>query len=268
MGKTYKIGEAAALLKLKSYVLRFWETEFPDILPLRTDKGQRLYTSGHLALLERIRFLLHEKGLTIEGARKALAEEKIAGLRYVFGVPGALPPEDIPPAATGPDGAGPNETGPDEPDSGDDVDGLDGADADPSTPERGGEPLGDENGQAADAPEPGDEDGPPDPQYNLPGLPRPPRPRKKEEDEAPPVLDPPGSLPLFAVAAAAGRLSGGANFIQPAPAVTDRQAPPETRTSPPPASGPADDGMAALLRDTARELSSIAALLRGAQGDA
>lgn len=84
MATTYKIGEAAALLNLKTYVLRFWETEFPDIVPLRTDKGQRLYTEENLALLERIRFLLHERGLTIEGARKALLEDKEKGLVYTF----------------------------------------------------------------------------------------------------------------------------------------------------------------------------------------
>ena len=84
MATTYKIGEAAALLNLKTYVLRFWETEFPHIVPLRTDKGQRLYTEDNLALLERIRFLLHERGLTIEGARKVLNEDKEKGVTYVF----------------------------------------------------------------------------------------------------------------------------------------------------------------------------------------
>jgi DNA-binding transcriptional MerR regulator len=84
MATTYKIGEASALLNLKTYVLRFWETEFPHIAPLRTDKGQRLYTGEHLALLERIRFLLHERGLTIEGARKVLNEDKEKGVVYGF----------------------------------------------------------------------------------------------------------------------------------------------------------------------------------------
>ena len=68
--RTYRIGEAASLLNLKTYVLRFWETEIPQLVPLRTEKGQRLYTEADLALLRRIRFLLHERGLTIEGARR------------------------------------------------------------------------------------------------------------------------------------------------------------------------------------------------------
>ncbi len=74
-GKLYRIGEAAALLHLKTYVLRFWEMEFPQITPLRTEKGQRLYTEKNLAMLRRIRYLLHERCLTIEGARRILAEE-------------------------------------------------------------------------------------------------------------------------------------------------------------------------------------------------
>lgn len=75
--KTYRIGEAADLLHLKSYVLRFWETEFPQLAPLRTDKGQRLYTDSHIALLRRIRQLLHEQGMTIEGARRVLASASV-----------------------------------------------------------------------------------------------------------------------------------------------------------------------------------------------
>lgn len=87
MQQTYKIGEAATLLNLKTYVLRFWETEFPQIAPLRTDKGQRLYTQEHIALLAYIRYLLHEKGLTIEGARKELHR----------GLPNPLPFPLLPP---------------------------------------------------------------------------------------------------------------------------------------------------------------------------
>ena len=68
----YRIGEAAAALGLKSYVLRFWETEFPQLEPVRTEKGQRLYTEDHIELLKLIKHLLHERGLTIDGARRIL----------------------------------------------------------------------------------------------------------------------------------------------------------------------------------------------------
>lgn len=72
--KTYKIGEVAGLTGLKPFVLRFWETEFPQLTPVRTQKGQRLYTDAHLALLARIKTLLYEEKLTIDGARRRLAE--------------------------------------------------------------------------------------------------------------------------------------------------------------------------------------------------
>lgn len=68
----YRIGEAARLLELETYVLRFWETEFPQLQPLRTPKGQRLYSTEHVALLQRVKHLLYEEGMTIEGARKVL----------------------------------------------------------------------------------------------------------------------------------------------------------------------------------------------------
>ena len=70
--KTYRIGEAAELLGLKTHVLRYWESEFSQLVPRRTDKGQRFYTESDLALLRRIRQLLHEQGMTIVGARRVL----------------------------------------------------------------------------------------------------------------------------------------------------------------------------------------------------
>lgn len=68
----YKIGEAAKLLELETYVLRFWETEFPQLEPLRTPKGQRRYSAAHVALLHEVKHLLYIDGLTIDGARKVL----------------------------------------------------------------------------------------------------------------------------------------------------------------------------------------------------
>ena len=70
--KTYRIGEAAELLGLKTHVLRYWESEFSQLVPRRTDKGQRFYTESALSLLRRIRQLLHEQGMTIVGARRVL----------------------------------------------------------------------------------------------------------------------------------------------------------------------------------------------------
>jgi len=93
--KTYRIGEAAAKLKLKSYVLRFWETEFPQIAPVRTEKGQRLYRESDLAVLGRIRYLLHERGLTIDGARRLLREEAARGTLYTTAESLCMDPGDV-----------------------------------------------------------------------------------------------------------------------------------------------------------------------------
>lgn len=72
VAKTYRIGEVAEMLNLKTYVLRFWETEFTQLIPDRTESGQRIYSSTHVNLVRRIRELLHEQGMTIEGAKKIL----------------------------------------------------------------------------------------------------------------------------------------------------------------------------------------------------
>ena len=74
-GRVYRIGEAARALNLQTSVLRFWEGEFPALQPVRTPKGQRLYSEGDMELLRKIRSLLHEQGMTIEGARRVLAGE-------------------------------------------------------------------------------------------------------------------------------------------------------------------------------------------------
>ena len=75
--RTYRIGEAARILDLEGYVLRYWETEFSQLHPTRTEKGQRLYSEADLSLLRRIRYLLHEQGMTIDGARKVLEGDAV-----------------------------------------------------------------------------------------------------------------------------------------------------------------------------------------------
>ena len=85
-GRVYRIGEAARALNLQTSVLRFWEGEFPGLQPVRTPKGQRLYTESDMALLRKIRSLLHEQGMTIEGARRVLAGEAMPELAEALSV--------------------------------------------------------------------------------------------------------------------------------------------------------------------------------------
>lgn len=74
-GRMYKIGQAAKLLDVKPFVLRFWESEFRDVLvPVRTPAGQRAYTEANVDTVREIKRLLYEEGLTIEGAKKRLGQ--------------------------------------------------------------------------------------------------------------------------------------------------------------------------------------------------
>lgn len=66
------IGEAAAELGLKTHVLRFWETKFDNLRPMKRTDGRRFYRPDDMELLRRLQNLLHVQGLTIRGAVKAL----------------------------------------------------------------------------------------------------------------------------------------------------------------------------------------------------
>jgi DNA-binding transcriptional MerR regulator len=75
----YKIGEACKLLDIQPYVLRYWETEFPELSPNKSRSGQRVYSEDELALIRRIKELLYAEGFTIAGAKKRLETELAAG---------------------------------------------------------------------------------------------------------------------------------------------------------------------------------------------
>ncbi len=66
------IGEAAEALGVPQHVLRFWETRFPALQPLKRGGGRRYYRPEDMALLEAIRSLLHDQGMTIRGAQQLL----------------------------------------------------------------------------------------------------------------------------------------------------------------------------------------------------
>ena len=72
----FRIGEAAKITGVKSYVLRYWETEFGRLKPKRSGSGQRLYRRQDIELVLRIKELLWERKLTIAGARKELSRPR------------------------------------------------------------------------------------------------------------------------------------------------------------------------------------------------
>lgn len=71
----FRIGEVATLCHLPAYVLRFWETEFPQLRPVKSSTGQRMYRRRDVENVLRIKQLLYEQGFTITGARQQLRSE-------------------------------------------------------------------------------------------------------------------------------------------------------------------------------------------------
>jgi len=68
------IGEVSEALDVPQHVLRFWETKFPQIQPLKRGGGRRYYRPQDVALLRHIRHLLHGEGYTVKGVQKLLRE--------------------------------------------------------------------------------------------------------------------------------------------------------------------------------------------------
>ena len=68
----FRIGEVARLCEVPAYVLRFWESEFPQLKPNKGGTGQRLYRRRDVEMALRVKSLLKEEGYTIPGARQAL----------------------------------------------------------------------------------------------------------------------------------------------------------------------------------------------------
>lgn len=68
----FRIGEVATLCRLPAYVLRFWESEFPQLKPVKSSTGQRMYRKRDVENVLRIKQLLYEQGFTISGARQQL----------------------------------------------------------------------------------------------------------------------------------------------------------------------------------------------------
>jgi DNA-binding transcriptional MerR regulator len=71
----FRIGEVASLCRLPAYVLRFWESEFPQLKPVKSSTGQRMYRRRDVENVLRIKQLLYEQGFTISGARQQLRAE-------------------------------------------------------------------------------------------------------------------------------------------------------------------------------------------------
>jgi DNA-binding transcriptional MerR regulator len=72
----FRIGEVSRLTATKAFVLRYWETEFPMLEPVKSPKGHRLYRREDVQTVMEIRRLLYDEGFTIAGARRHLREHE------------------------------------------------------------------------------------------------------------------------------------------------------------------------------------------------
>jgi len=70
----YSISEVSTITGLEQYVLRYWESEFPQLKPAKNRAGNRIYTNKDIKLILYIKKLLRDERYTIEGAKKVLEE--------------------------------------------------------------------------------------------------------------------------------------------------------------------------------------------------
>lgn len=76
----YSMGEVAEMFDVKPSLLRYWEEQFPALKPMRNKKGNRHYSPRDIELLKTLYHLIKERGMTLDGAKKALREERKTGL--------------------------------------------------------------------------------------------------------------------------------------------------------------------------------------------
>ena len=81
------ISEAADEMGLPQHVLRFWETKFPQIKPLKRGGGRRYYRPQDIELLRGIKYFLYDEGYTIKGLQKLIKER---GARFICAMPDGL----------------------------------------------------------------------------------------------------------------------------------------------------------------------------------
>lgn len=68
----YTIGEVSKMFNENSSLFRYWEKEFPSIKPKKNKKGNRLYTKKNIEEIKKIHFLVKDRGMTLDGAKKHL----------------------------------------------------------------------------------------------------------------------------------------------------------------------------------------------------
>ena len=83
----FSIGEACELTQIRPYVLRYWESEFPMLEPVKSPNGHRMYRQEDVDLVFKIKRLLYDEGFTIAGARRHLRENGAGGAEMISSAP-------------------------------------------------------------------------------------------------------------------------------------------------------------------------------------
>ena len=89
------ISEVSALLDVPQHVLRFWESKFSSLRPLKRSGGRRYYRPNDVAVLRRIRQLLYVDGFTIKGAQKLVRSKASAAKPNALATAGSSTGEDL-----------------------------------------------------------------------------------------------------------------------------------------------------------------------------
>src|SRR5580698_3303409 len=90
----FRIGEVSRLTDTKPFVLRYWETEFPMLQPVKSPKGHRLYRREDIETVFTIKRLLYDEGFTIAGARRHLRDQ-VLSMNSMNGTNGGSPAEGV-----------------------------------------------------------------------------------------------------------------------------------------------------------------------------
>ena len=76
----YSISEVCAMTNLEQHVLRYWESEFPQLRPKKNRSGNRAYRAKEIKIIRYIKYLLYEEMYTIPGAKKKMADANMSDL--------------------------------------------------------------------------------------------------------------------------------------------------------------------------------------------
>ncbi|WP_448580440.1 MerR family transcriptional regulator [Thermaurantiacus sp.] len=96
------ISEVSDEIAVPQHILRFWETRFPELKPMKRGGNRRYYRPDDVALCKALKRLLHEEGYTVKGVRKLIAQGGVRSLMAGMPPPPPRLPGDVPPPAEAP----------------------------------------------------------------------------------------------------------------------------------------------------------------------